>query len=969
MFLGILGLAIQARSQDKFVMAQWSDEQGLPQHSVLAITQTRDGYLWLGTWNGLARFDGVKFENFNLANTPSMRSEEIVSLFEDRRNRLWIGTALGLLRHEHGALSAPAEAQAFIGKRITQIRESADGALWVATDHGIYREREGQFLEVPVPNASWPSESSLLANDATGGLWLTQKTNLFFWKNDQLSWRASFPDAIHSISIHPDGTPWLILRNGTFIRMTKGGPEECHMANGIAKTDLYHTRNGDLWIAANEGVLRVRGEEVLHISKEDGLPGIQVNKVFEDREGTLWLGMSVHGLVRLRPKLFQTYALLDGLGASDAATILEDRQGTLWVGTFGGGGLSRSDNGKWAPAQPAGFPSLMRGVVSLCQTRPGSILIGTYGSGVYQLQDGKAQLHSLSKEFMGSPTRAIFEDREGGLWFGSDRFGVENVQGETVERYDEKRGLSQNTIRAIAQDGVGDIWVGTADGLSRISHGQITCFHAKDGLGVNLINTLFADQAGTLWIGTMGGGLARWKDGRLSRVTSAQGLAQDTVNQIVEDDLGNLWMGSSRGIFQAPKTSLEAVLDAKETSVNCVAYGSADGLLNISCVPGFQPSCAKTTDGRVWFCGSSGVTVIDPKRIQRNVLPPPVHIEKLVLDDKTEIPRRLPTAATLRGNEAELVTIPAGTTRLELHYTGLSLVAPEKVRFRYRLERYDADWRQAGFERVAQYTKVPPGHYRFHVTAANNDGVWNDAGATLALWVQPYYWQTAWFRWVAGLTAAGLVFGLIWPRLSHARRVRVLRLRIAQDLHDEVGSNLGSIQLLTSRVHHQVTQHADPRPLLSEIHDIIAVTGESIRDLVWLVDPEFDTLEQMLAGMESVSARSLMNTHCVIDWNVARKDRALSPEFRSEFFLMFKEILYNIQKHARATRVEITLTQDGEFLVLRVHDNGIGFAGKTGAPGYGLDSLKQRAERLAGTVWIESQPGEGATVIVRVKLT
>lgn len=400
----------------------------------------------------------------------------------------------------------------------------------------------------------------------------------------------------------------------------------------------------------------------------------------------------------------------------------------------------------------------------------------------------------------------------------------------------------------------------------------------------------------------------------------------------------------------------------------------------------------RARDGSLWFCTIGGLVVIDPNRIPKNELPPRVHIEKIVVDDRPLDPApslllkpssdrkadapgvsshsilASDTLSTPEGTQrTSPVFIPPGSRRIEIHYTGLSFSAPPTVRFQYFLEGDDSKWVDAGTRRIAYYTHVPPGSYRFLVKAVNNDGVWNDAGAVLPLQVKPLLQETLWFQLLTAVVIAAPIVAALILRRAHSRQVESLRLRIAHDLHDEAGSNLGSIQLLSRRAAKRIAQFESAAPELAEIQRITSATAESIRDVVWLIDPEFDTLGQMLKGFENVAGRQLGDITCKIHWEVSRHERTLSVPFRTHFFLIYKEILHNIQKHAQATQVQIDLTEQKGFFCLRIQDNGSGFDPDQPGGGHGLQSLSNRASRLDGDVQIESSPHKGTVVYVRAK--
>lgn len=976
------GPDVRADSGDEFVIAKWDVEECLPQHTVKVILQTRDGYLWLGTYNGLARFDGLHFTTFNTANTPALHSEDITSLCEDTTGRLWIGTDHGLFKRERGQFVPCPEAEALRDAHVTKIVELPDASLCVATDQGIFRRQGSAFQEIPVPRAAWPTRHSLLSVDPTGALWASHRSELYALKDGQLVWQAKLPEEIQSIFVDGTGTHWCGIGNGSLFRARPGSAADFRKIEDVKTESFCETRNKDLWMATSQGALRYRQGKLLRVTSREGLPSDLIKAVFEDREGNIWLGTAGSGLVRLREKLLKTHTTRNGMSSDDAVAVLEDKQGRTWVGTFEGG-LNRFENGQWHPHTPVGLPPEVRSVISLCQTRDGALWFGCYGQGAFRWPEG-GQVEPIvrTKETV---IRVIFEDREGGLWFGSNKFGVEYRHGETVRQYNTENGLSLNFITAIAQDASGHVWIGTEYGLNRIDDGKITRFFKPDGLGANLINVLVADQAGALWIGTTGGGLSRYKEGRFATITTAQGLTQDVVTQIVEDDDGNLWMGSRMGIFRAAKENVNAALDGRSSHVYCASYTKADGLLDLSCVGGFQPSSMKARDGRLWFCGPGGVTVIDPKRITGNPLPPPVYIETVVADgenvfspgrdlspsspaeERSGSGRSGPSAG-IEVTPSQPVRIQAGARRLEFRFTGLNFSQPEQLQFLCMLEGYDESWQFVGTRRAAYYTRVPPGHYRFRVAAATGEAGDNQPEAAVSLVVLPHFRETWWFRALSVSLAALILILFLRLKIRGLREVEELRWRIASDLHDEVGSNLSNIALLSHLGESGAQSSNRLSAEFAEINRVALDTAHAVRDLVWFISPECDTLEELVRQMEAVASRSRIPASVDFESKLETPGRRLSLPFRRHLFFLYKEAFHNALKHAQARRVQIEVREEKGSLHFSLRDDGVGYDVSAIRRGHGLSSMRRRADELGGTLRMESRPGAGTQIRLQARL-
>jgi ligand-binding sensor domain-containing protein len=964
----------RAGSGREYVVTRWSLREGLPQHTVQTITETRDGYLWFGTYDGLCRFDGLHFTTFNSANTPAIPSANITALFEDHEGTLWIGTELGATRHRSGKFFAVPEQS--VPGQVTSFAETPDGRLFVGTERGVFVEEGDGFKEMLIPDAALPTRHTNVAVDPQGRLWVAHRAGLYLLTESNLRRNSMLESEIRWFSFDPDGTTWCALQNDKLMHVNGTTVRECGHAPGIKKKTRFRSRRNDVWLPIETGALRVRDEKVLDMAVNHGFPNFKVVALFEDSNDNLWLGTSGGGLIRLHENPVESFSASDGLKSLDTAAVMEDRNGRIWLGTFSGG-LHFLDNGTWKPSSLAGLPLTARSVISLCESKDGALWIGTLGGGAFRWQDGQMQ-HTIRQRDLW--TRTLFEDRDGGIWFGSDAAGVEHHLNGQIRRYDVPDGLSSAMVTGVAQDKSGDIWVGTGSGLNRIASGKISRFFRKDGLRDNLINALYVDSDGVLWIGT-GGGLSRFKDGHLSSVSKVQGLAHDSVTQITGDDDGNLWMGTRMGLLRAARSELNAVLDGRSPRFRCVSFTDTDGLPGLGFVPGYQPSCIKARDGRLWFCSSAGPVVIDPKRMNREVPDGPVVIETVLADDDILFGAMAESSADSSSSEGSALLpesrfsaagkplrAKAGTFRLQFQYTAVNLSTPDRVQFRCKLEGYDDDWRDMGAQRTAHYTRVPPGEYRFRVETTRGGSPANVKGAALALIVMPRYYQTWWFRAGVITTVGGLLLGPFRVRRTQARQIEQMRLRIARDLHDEVGSNLGNIALLSRIARENETRAGSTASDLAEISEIAVETVDVLQDVVWFTNPEFDTLEKLLRRLDALAHRTLKNIPFTFEGPEFGYSGRLSLQLRRNVLLIFKEALHNIMKHAQATRVEILSSVQNGTLVMELADNGRGFDPKVATQGHGLNSMAYRAGELRGALQIRSSAGHGARIILEVPL-
>ncbi|MSR65792.1 MAG: hypothetical protein EXS24_00255 [Pedosphaera sp.] len=955
--------ALRATAATEFSSRVWQADNGLPHSIVQAILQTRDGYLWVGTREGLARFNGLKFTpvEFTGENIPP----SINALGESRDGSLWIGTQnAGLFRLHEGRLTHFRKEGNLAGIIITGIQEDRQGLLWISSSDGMYTLKDGKIeRHDDLGNKIWS-----LAFDNQDGLWLATDYGLKHYQNGKVKVYTTADGLgahpIRSVSCTQAGDVLIGTTSG-LSRMTNGVITNRPLGavvSGMVRTAFEDT-SGNVWVGTYSGLNRLVGNELL---RERGSLGstYMVRAIVGDREGNVWVG-SEEGLARFSPKPFAMYSKQEGLTDDRTLSVCGSQDGSIWIGTWGGG-VNRLKDGKLtAYTKAKGLASDL--VYSVFAGRDESVWVGfDYLDGLNRLKDDRITHYGRNQGLVDFAVSVIQDDQQGNLWVGTRR-GLFRLNGERFLRYDVRNGLADAKINALCETGDGGMWIGTEHGLSRWSGGE---FHDVTGNGKPIKDTvlcLYSDGDG-LWIGTEGRGLKFLKDGTLSSFTTKEGLVNDIIYAILEDDHGNLWISSSKGIFKTSKTQLADVRAGKATSVIPVVYGRTEG------IPSFnqpfqisQPAGWKGQDGRLWFRSLQGVLVTDPNQISRNELSPLVVIEDVIADGK-RIPasrETSPTGETVPTPYASDATlrIPPGHGELEIRFAALSFCAPENNRAKYRLEGLDSDWVEAGAKRSAHYSNLATRKYRFRVIACNNDGVWNETGAAVAVILLPHFWQTWWFD--AALVGAGILLLTVVYRVRvvQLRQIERLRLRIAADLHDEVGSSVGTISLLSRLMQKQAVREDEVRDLAT-IHRISTDVADSIKDIVWFINPENDAMDDLLMRMKDIASARLG----AIDWRFVDppqpSKRSLSHDFRQSVFLMFKETLTNITKHAHATVVEISISEIAGEWRLSIRDNGVGFDPDAVSRGNGLKNLRRRAEQLQGALKITSQPGTGGGTIV-----
>jgi signal transduction histidine kinase/ligand-binding sensor domain-containing protein len=981
---GITAEAAASTNAPTYIMRVWQAENGLPQNKVTAVVQTRDGYLWVGTYSGLARFDGIRFTVFTDKNTPEMHSSQVSCLFEAPDGTLWIGCANGeVTTYKAGKFQTVEVRAAWIAGKISRITTDEIGDVWLLNDRGLLaRIRDGLVL---APQAGVASKLLSFTRSADGTVWVARDGLLSMLKNGLIH---VFPgDAgltnsyVQGIGASRDGGLWVAndghvrkWKDDKWIRDLGAAPW------GLAPlTCLVETRNGSLLAGTSRSGFFVlfpdTGEKPINI---DCLNGSQTDwiqwivSLMEDREGNLWAGTGGNGLIELRPSCIQTISPPDRWYGRAVLTVCPGRDNKLWVGTDGAG-LYRFQNGGW---NNFGYTNGIGNsyVWSVAEDSAGNLWVGTWGAGLF-VRDGDHFKVAPGTASISSPMPALLCGRDGSLWVGSTT-GLLHYQNGKTRWFTEAAAKSLRDVRAIAEDTNGAVWFGMAvTGLACLENGRIQQFRKADGLSSDAIECLHFDEGGALWIGTFGGGLCRFQKGHFSVIDQEQGLPNSVIGDIEDDGNGFFWMSSHGGIIRASKVALNECADGITKRVSCLSFGVYDGLPTIECTEGLQPAGCKTPDGRLWFPTSKGLVVVNPNDVRINPVPPPMALEEILVDGETVT------------NTASPWRIPPGRNRFEFHYTGLSYVVPEKVRFQYWMEGLEKDWVDAGTKRAANYSFLPPGDYIFHVRACNNDGVWNEAGVSLAFTVLPHFWQTWWFRSLAGLMLVAVASGTMWYDMRRRMRLRLEklerqqavareRIRIAKDIHDDLGASLTYITMLS--------ESANDEPIISptnlaRIHGTARELTRSMDEIVWAVNPKHDTVDSLAAYLTRFAHGflSAASIRCRFDMPMRGEDWPLSAEMRHNIFLAFKETLHNVICHAAATEVCVSLKMDVKKIVLTVTDDGRGFAmaGKQAdSPqkpdrifqGEGLANIRRRLAEVRGECDIQSELGKGTTVKITV---
>lgn len=970
-----------ALSNRTYAVRSWDTDAGLPHNSIISMVQTRDGYLWLGTLNGLVRFDGVSFKTHDTGNTPGLPENRIVCLFEDSQRRLWIGTEnAGVVFLRDGKITAPAP---LVGgskeKHLKVASEDGLGAVWLLKANGdLWRVTGGEFSFFP---SSGGGSAHSMISETDGTVRVGQLRQEF-----QINTRtnASPPALPLAGSPRPFSYHWKLaasarggywryaLTTNVVWQRVQGGAEQVVISPPPWNTEVttaVEDHEGNLIVGTKgAGVFFVstNGETgaLASLARKSGLSHPWVSSLVVDREGTLWVGTDGGGLNRVKQQTFKT---IDQMQTWSLESVTSDTNGTLFLGT------TRDGLVMWKQGQQEQFVDLGRAVSAVCATRDGSLWLAT---------DSPLKLCRITSRFpwecqLGGGSiqhrvQAIHEDRAGRMWFGTAG-GLVCQESNQWRRFTTREGLTGNGITALADDALGNVWIGTErSGISRWNGTAFTAMRQSDGLPSDEITALCVDREGTLWAATAANGLGCWRNGRWTRFGVRDGLASDQLGCMIEDDDGNLWIGSNAGILRVPKRSLIDFAEGRQSFITCRAFDQNDGLPTRGRPFRSQPGVTRAPDGALWFATTKGVVSVNPALVRPNTNPPPVTIESITVDD---MPRRL---EMIDGTNT-LVLLPRDE-RLELKYASLNLGAAERARFRYQLAGYDKDWFfDAAGDRSAIYRKLDPGSYTFRVVAANEDGVWNNAGVSLAVLVRPPFWSTWWFLTASSLALLGLIAAVVHylstqklqRQLATLRQQEALekeRARIARDIHDQVGASLTQVALLGELVEtdkdlpHEIEEHA------RQISQTARETTRALDEIVWTVNPANDTLEGLVNYIckhaQDFLAVAGLRYRLEVQENLP--PAVITPEVRHNVFLASKEAVTNVVRHAKATAAWVRVRAEGGAFVVEIEDNGRGLADPD-APSVrnGLKNMRKRMEDVGGKFEI----GRGAEGGARVRLT
>ena len=982
--LAVGGFAVEKVVLQDVILRNWDLDDGLISTRVNAVADTPDGFLWVATQRGLVRFDGNRFVACSLTNIPGLKENHATCLLVDAKGVLWAGFSGRLLRKTEAGFAAQDLGMTTGGRRLNALAEDAQGALWLATDGaGLVRFHDGRAEAFSTDSGLPSAKVAQVLCDARGKLWAVAGGQLITFEEGR--WRAppgavAWPQTVSAIARANDGGLWAATittrplggHSTQVYKLKETGwsaefepypwPEDSQQFHGLT---MFEDRGGRLWCVTGGSVFfkPPRGPWQRLVSTA---PWIQVEALCltEDENGMLWIGTRTTGLLQVRPRPVTAFPLPAFASQHAVLTACAARDGSVWGGTDGAGIFRwRGDEVSHYDAEQ-GLTNLQ--VAVLLEDHQTNLWAGTFG-GLFR-RVGERFVPVPETAALCKPILTLLEDHQGALWAGGHA-GLVRLEGQSARVFGPSDGLPRATVRALAEDREGRLWVGTTEAeLYRQENEHFRGWPMPQKPVPYAIRALHCDGAGALWIGTDFAGLLRLQNGHFDDWDwSRDGLPSNYLSAIVEDGDGVLWFSSENGIFGCSKQMFDEYQQRRIARLQPRRLTPSDGLAHKVCSGVGQPAASRSPDGRLWFPDGPALAVFNPSALPRQARVWPPLIESVLVD------------GVLRSPAKDGLQVKSGARRIEFQYTSPNLVSPEQLLFRIRLEGLDREWVEARTRREVSYYHLPPGSYEFKVIASGPEGVWQE-GRALRLEVIPRFWERRSFQLAAGLGLLAGVAGAVWAiersrsrrrleRLELQRRMDAERQRIARDIHDDLGSGLTEIILMSDSLGEEGALAPSSRKVVGEVSACARALTRAMDEVVWAINPRNDTLESLLTYFNKFVQTHLTVAGVRCRWDVPLEvpELFLSAEIRHNLYLACKEALNNVTRHAGASEVWVRLAFIERGFTLSIEDDGKGFSASAApARGNGLANMRQRLEAVHGNCRIESAPGRGTRVVFSV---
>ncbi len=945
----------KAAPVEQYTRHVWRIQDGLPEDTVQSIEQSGDGYLWIGTTGGLVRFDGLHFRLYDHATTPVLADNSVFCVLAARDGSLWLGTdGGGLVHFKDGVFRAYTEATGLTNSFVRGLMEDDQGRIWIGTDNGLFQMIQGKLRQVnTAPYAPAFAVHSMI-EDREHRIWVGGSALLVFdaagVSEKRLPGRES-ENRVKSLVETKDGTIWAGTVGG-LDRLVNGSFQPVNQIKGTART-LRQASDGALWIGTiGHGLYRYTNGVFSHWTSADLLPSNTVLSIFEDAEQQVWIGTQ-EGMVRLS-KTPVSVLPLPGDTDPDIGTISSDPNGTIWAVSSA---VYAIRDGVARPYKLPHVPDVT--IRNVYRDRSGDLWIGTDGSGAYRITHGRVIHYDAPKRLVNNFVRAFLQSKDGAMWIATDE-GVSRISGGDTQNYQVRNGLAYFSTRALFEDSNGDIWIGTDHGLSHLHAGAFVHDAATAALAEEKVWSILEDSNKALWFGTRSRGLWRYADGAITVFTTAQGLASNSIYQVLADRSGSLWLSGPTTISSFPLPAPET--DPADTHLRVNVYELPYDSIPAQMYGGRQPAGCVSRDGAIWFASSRGAVRVLPEP-QARVAPP----------------RALLTGIKADGRELNLsspLVFPASLSRLEIAFAPLLLRSQEDVRFRYRLENFDQDWVAAGTSRVASYTNLPAGKYQFRVVAfeANNPSAVSEASFSLEK--KPHFYGTWWFVTLCLLAAALLILAIYQSRIRSLRlRFKAVleeRNRLAREMHDTVIQGCTSISALLEAISSLRRENLTLQEnLLDHARIQVRSTIDEARQAVWNLRHKEDSVDDLGISAAAIAARTSEEFGIAVGCVAEGRPFSVRGSLARELLMVIREAVYNGALHGHPRTIQIKLVYTRDELKSTVIDDGCGFDATArlaeDAQHYGIEGMRERVERMGGSIGIVSVPARGTTVSFSVR--
>lgn len=960
----------------KYIHNEWGLEEGLPNNFILSIAQSNEGFILIGTQEGLSKFDGQNFILFNKKNKPQLKENIIQIVFVDKENNIWLGTNKGLYKMKNWEIFPFPINEAFDNSLITCIVEDNESKIWVGSfNSGMARISEDKINLYSIKEGLPGNDISALEIGLDNSLWIgTYENGLRIYKNNFFYPLPFFEKnkilGITSICRVKNEKIVIGTRNGEIFFFGKGNLEDLKPekiinlgTSVLLKSDI----RGNIWAGTGgKGLYKISYEKetIDYVPLGQNLSEIFISSIYEDLEGAIWIGTLGEGLHRISSAPVLSLTRDDGLSHNNVFAIYEDKKSNILAGTTGGG-LNLFDGNS--------FKKLLVSdkikndiILSISEDKKGNLVLGTHYNGLLYLKKEKILNFNEKKGLISSRISSIFSDSKGNIWVGTLKGGLYKLEGENLKAYFFNCEKSTDFVKDIAEDKNGNLWMAIKCGgiFCLKENGSFEVLNEKNGLNSKEVTSIYFDKENTLWVGTYGDGLFIYKEKSFYNLTTRDGLLEDIVYKIIEDDFGNLWLSGNKGISKIIKKEILDYISKKTNTFFVRIYDEEDGMASRECNGGVQNAGCKTKDGKIWFPTTKGIVMVDPEKLLSNKYIPPVILEKILVDQKEIF-------------LDERIIIGPGTRNLEFHFTSPTFISHKKLNFFYKLDGFDKEWINCGLRRVAYYSKIPPGKYLFEVKMRNQDGNWSYLSNPAKIYVKPYFYQTFWFYFIACIALFLVLLVLHRIRVSFLLTKSLLleeKNRLAREIHDNLAQSLSGIKLQLQAA--LMKLKIDPKSSYEHIEKALILSQKSLSEAsrtLWALNPKKLDKINLEEALRDMLNNTIGNSFIKYDFNVQGKAVNLKPEIELNILRIAQEAIANTIKHSNAKNICISLIYGKKHLTLKIKDDGIGFDHNLAIlkpNSFGLKNMEIRAKEIKAKLNINSfkEKGTEISIIVPIKL-